>query len=158
MNTWLLCVAVGLQAGYGGLNLAGGEAVQQKKKGPTQLQFEIDPPSVIIHVDKKRVGKAGKVKRYKCRPGRHVIRLVNNKDEVEFEMRVAKHETMVVKYAFEDSGVPNTSRSEESPEAQPEAKPDQPEEKPDRDEAPPKERPKKRYSDEPDDPYGDIPE
>jgi len=74
------------------------------KEGPTQLTFEIEPKGTDIYVDKRKLGKAGKVKVLKVKPGKHEIRLVYKKDETEFDVSVARGQSLEVKYAFEDSG------------------------------------------------------
>ena len=74
------------------------------KEGPTQLTFEIEPKSTEIYVDKRKLGRADRVKVHKVRPGKHEIRLVYKKDETEFDVSVARGQSLEVKYAFEDSG------------------------------------------------------
>jgi hypothetical protein len=87
------------------------------KAGPTQLAFEVEPESVIIYVDSKKKGVAKKLKHVAVKPGTHTVRLVWNKDETEFDIKVEKGRTIVVKYAFEDSGAETPPPSEETPPA-----------------------------------------
>jgi hypothetical protein len=100
MNALLLV----LWTGVAPVDLALPSQAVVTKEGPTQLTFEIEPKATDIYVDKRKLGKAGKVKVLKVRPGKHEIRLVYKKDETEFDVSVARGQSLEVKYAFEDSG------------------------------------------------------
>lgn len=100
MNALLLV----LWTGVAPVDLALPSQAVVTKEGPTQLTFEIEPKGTEIYVDKRKLGKAGKVKVLKVRPGKHEIRLVYKRDETEFDVSVARGQSLEVKYAFEDSG------------------------------------------------------
>ncbi|MBN2358972.1 MAG: hypothetical protein JXR83_05935 [Deltaproteobacteria bacterium] len=74
------------------------------REGPTQLTFNIEPKSTEIYVDKRKLGRADRVKAHRVRPGKHEIRLVYKRDETEFDVSVARGQSLEIKYAFEDSG------------------------------------------------------
>lgn len=116
MSMFVLCLAFALVPPSSGDVPEGTQQVKKGKKSPTQLKFEIEPTSVVIYVDKKKKGKAKKGKLVRVKPGDRVIRLVNGKDETEFVLRVEKGNTLLVKYAFEDS------REETPPAPEPEPK------------------------------------
>jgi len=164
MNALLLCLTVGLAPASGGLDGVDIDAVKQQKQkqGPTRLEFDIEPNTVDIHVGNprsgktKRIGKARKGRMHKVRPGDHLIKLVHGRDETEFVVRVAKGQTYLVQFKFEDSGIDNTpppaQEEEEGEEEAPPAKEEKPKKKPE------KEKPRYHGDGEPDDPFGDIPE
>lgn len=107
MSTLLFCAILGWSQPA--------TAVPVGNKTPTALVFEIEPDSVVIHVDGKRKGTAGKVKKVPVNPGRHLVRLVNDRDETEFEVKVRKGESLKVQYMFEDSGSQRPAPPAEEP-------------------------------------------
>lgn len=71
----------------------------------TGIRFEIIPAeNTIIFLDGKKVGDASKLGVVPVRPGKHLVRVVHNKDEVEVEVVIAHRQILDFKYAFEDSG------------------------------------------------------
>ncbi|MFH1811449.1 MAG: hypothetical protein ABIJ09_22095 [Pseudomonadota bacterium] len=114
MNMLLLCSAMSVLPAGGLIGNPDVEVVKAKA-APTQLQFEVEPANVIIFVDNKKKGVAKKLKAVNVKPGTHTVKLVWNKDETEFDIKVEKGRTVVVKYAFEDSGKENTPPAEETP-------------------------------------------
>ncbi len=103
------------------------EAVRGGKKSGT-IKFEVAPKSTVIYVDGRKKGKAAKVKKVRVRAGKHDLRLVYNKDETEFEVKVQKGNVLVIKYAFEDSGRPLPKVPEPKAKPAPKDKKDQPKE------------------------------
>lgn len=71
----------------------------------TGIRFEVIPvENTIIFLDGKKLGDASKIGVVAVKPGRHLVRLVHNKDEVEVDVVVANKQILDFKYAFEDSG------------------------------------------------------
>ena len=68
------------------------ESPQPRKqpKPQTAIQWEIEPSSVVVYLDKKKLGRAGDLKRTPAKPGRHTVRLVKGKDETEIDIQVTK--------------------------------------------------------------------
>ena len=117
-------------------------------KTPTLIKFEVAPKATMIYVDGRKKGKAGKVHKVRVKPGKHDVRLVFNRDETEFEIKIQKGKILVIKYAFEDSGRPTPKIPE--PKAKPKPKKESPRAQPDRrDENPDKSR-------DDDEPYDDF--
>lgn len=69
------------------LVVAAAPALAQTPAKKTQLQLDVKPAHVVIYVDDKRVGKAGKVRTVSVTPGRHRVKLV--RDIVSHEERVS---------------------------------------------------------------------
>ena len=91
-----------------------------EKAGPTRIEFAVEPGTVIIYLDGQKKGRASKVHVVTVKPGRHDVRLVNGKDEEEFEVSVEKGKTLKVEYKFEDSGSPAPNTPPSSPKPAPE--------------------------------------
>lgn len=135
MSMWLLATTLcALPAGS--IETGPGAVTVASAAGPTQLQFEVEPESVIIWVDGKKKGVAKKLKHVPVKPGTHSVKLVWNKDETEFDIKVDKGKTVVVKYAFEDSGSVAPPPEETPAPAEDSKKKDEPKAKPKKDKAP----------------------
>ncbi len=89
-----------------------GARVAKKGKGkapPEQLgevTWKVEPADVVISVDGKKVGPAGKAQAVKLKAGTHMVHLQWNKDEVEEPITVEAGKSIEFQYAFEDSGAP----------------------------------------------------
>ncbi len=65
------------------------------------IQWEVSPGSVVVYLDRERLGAASDLTSTRTAPGRHTIRLVNGEDETELEVEVAKGQ--VLKFVFDFS-------------------------------------------------------
>ena len=65
------------------------------------IRWEVTPPSVVVYLDGKKLGRAGDLKATPTTPGRHAIRLVNGKDETELEIEVG--EGQIVRFVLDFS-------------------------------------------------------
>ncbi|MCX7942944.1 MAG: hypothetical protein N2746_00310 [Deltaproteobacteria bacterium] len=75
------------------------------KSVKTGIKFEVIPAeNTIAFIDGKKIGEITKIDVVPVKPGRHTIKLVHNKDEVEVDVVVVKNQILNFKYAFEDSG------------------------------------------------------
>ena len=68
----------------------------------TAIQWEVKPTSVVVYLDKKKLGRAGELSRTPTKPGRHTIRLVKGKDESEIEIEVTKGQILRFVLDFSD--------------------------------------------------------
>lgn len=113
-----------LAAGIAAFGLAGASApaaagpaaptpVAEKKGAPpakaapakapsTGISWKVDPSTVIVFLDGKKLGEAGKLKFSDTRPGRHAVKLVKGQDETETEVVVKKGEVVEFKFEFTD--------------------------------------------------------
>jgi hypothetical protein len=66
----------------------------------TGISWEVEPAEVVIMLDGKRIGEAGKLKFTSAKPGKHTIKLMNGKDETEADVVVKKGETLKFTFSF----------------------------------------------------------
>lgn len=107
--SWLtvLCLSVPLFAP--GVVLPATAAKKEKKEKPKTegiITWKVAPETVIIYVDKKKIGTAAKAQPFKAKAGMHMIKLVWGKDEAEEPIDVKAGESVEFQYTFEDSGKP----------------------------------------------------
>lgn len=74
------------------------EAAPQDKTG---INWEVEPATVVIYLDDKRLGEAGKLKFTDAKPGKHTVKLVNGKDETEAEIVVKKGQSLKFAFSFD---------------------------------------------------------
>ena len=74
----------------------------EPKKIRTGITFEIMPSDVVIYLDGKKLGIAGKVSTVRTRPGRRRIKLTRNGDETQLEVIVKKRSLLKLQYNFEN--------------------------------------------------------
>jgi hypothetical protein len=78
--------------------LSGSPKASQK----TQLTIDIKPETAVVYVDGKKKGTGKKPITLTVKPGRHQLRIVNNKDEHSETVVVKKGESKKWEWAFED--------------------------------------------------------
>lgn len=81
----------------------------------TQLLLEVKPESVVIYVDGKRKGTAGKVRTVKVTPGTHLIKLVNGRDVHEEPVTVKSGQSLTWKMEFGDDKPKSVRGDDEKP-------------------------------------------
>ena len=74
---------------------------KRPKKVKTRIHWLIQPKSVEIYLDTTRLGKAGDLEFTTTSPGKHTIRLVNGKDETEFDLKISENQTLRFEFIFE---------------------------------------------------------
>jgi len=105
-------------------SLSAGEKKSSKSAKPaknvvTGIRFEVIPvENTIAFIDGKKVGEVSKIDIVPVKPGKHTIKLVHKKDEVEVDVVVVKKQILDFKYAFEDSGKGISGFSEEEKEGE----------------------------------------
>lgn len=102
-------------------SLSAGEKRSSKpaKNVVTGIKFDVIPiENTIAFIDGKKVGEVSKIDIVPVKPGKHTIKLIHKKDEVEFDVVVAKKQILNFKYAFEDSGKGISGFSEEEKEGE----------------------------------------
>ncbi len=81
------------------------KAKKSSKNVTTGIRFEVIPAeNTIAFIDGKKVGEVTKIDVVPVKPGKHTIKLLHNKDEVEVDVVVVNKQILNFKYAFEDSG------------------------------------------------------
>lgn len=101
------------------LLLSAGEKKSSKpaKNVVTGIRFEVIPTeNTVAYIDGKKVGELTKIDVVPVKPGKHTLKLVHNKDEVEVDVVVVNRQILNFKYAFEDSGKGISGFSEEEKE------------------------------------------
>lgn len=78
------------------------QPVRTKAAKKAQIDFDIQPPEVVIYLDGKRLGTAQEVDKVTVKPGRRVIKLEKGGDTTELELRVDKGRVLRFSYDFED--------------------------------------------------------
>lgn len=87
-----------------------GHSSEKKSSKPsknvmTGIKFDVIPAeNTIVYIDGKKIGEVKKIDVVPVKPGKHSIKLVHNKDEVEVDVVVVNKQILNFKYAFEDSG------------------------------------------------------
>lgn len=80
-------------------------STKSSKNVSTGISFEVIPAeNTIAFIDGKKIGEVTKIDVVPVKPGKHTIKLIHNKDEVEVDVVVANKQILNFKYAFEDSG------------------------------------------------------
>ena len=79
------------------------EAGTSVAKTKTGISWQVEPEQVVIYLDGKRLGTAGKLKFTKTRPGKHTVRLTLKKDESEMDIEVKKGQTLKFLFKFDQS-------------------------------------------------------
>ena len=81
------------------------KSTKSTKNVVTGIKFEVIPAeNTIAFIDGKKVGEVTKIDVVPVKPGKHTIKLIHNKDEVEVDVVVVNKQILNFKYAFEDSG------------------------------------------------------
>ncbi|MGB9599056.1 MAG: hypothetical protein ACP5QK_10970 [Myxococcota bacterium] len=81
------------------------KASKPAKNITTGIKFEVIPAeNTIAFIDGKKVGEITKIDVVPVKAGKHTIKLLHNKDEVEVDVVVVNKQILNFKYAFEDSG------------------------------------------------------
>lgn len=78
------------------------EPVKKKKAVETAIAWKVQPASVVIYMDGKKLGTAGELKQTSTRPGMHAVRLVNGGDETEMDVKVNKGHVLTFTFEFTD--------------------------------------------------------
>ncbi len=101
------------------LTLALAMALAGSPKAPakTLLKLEVKPANAVVYVDGVKKGKGNKVHTVKLQPGRHVIKVVHNKDEHQEVVVVKKGETKHWQWAFEDDRMDRKLKAAEEADA-----------------------------------------
>ncbi len=87
------------------INAADKKVSKPAKNVVTGIKFEVIPvENTVAFIDGKKIGEVSKIDVLPVKPGKHLLKLVHNKDEVEVEVVVANKQILNFKYAFEDSG------------------------------------------------------
>ena len=116
-----------------GITLYGAEkkGAKPSKNVTTGIKFEVIPAeNTTAYIDGKKVGEVTKIDVVPVKPGKHTIKLVHNKDEVEVDVVVVNEQILNFKYAFEDSSKGISGFSEEEKNTEKENKEDKKEEQP----------------------------
>jgi hypothetical protein len=73
---------------------------------PTVLAVSVTPPTSVIYVDGSRRGTAARVHALHLSPGRHLVRVVNRKDEHQESVTVVRGKKTLWSWDFEDDRKP----------------------------------------------------
>jgi hypothetical protein len=68
----------------------------------SQLKFDVKPATAVIYVDGIKKGTGASVHQLKLAPGRHIIKIVNRRDEHEEELTLKPGQTVAWSWTFED--------------------------------------------------------
>lgn len=71
-----------------------------EKAEKTGISWEVEPASVVIILDDKKLGEAGNLKFTEAKPGKHVVKLMLGKDETEMEVNVKKGQALKFTFSF----------------------------------------------------------
>ena len=93
--------AVGVLAGAAFVVTSRMPSAQAAPQDKTGINWEVEPATVVIYLDDKRLGEAGKLKFTDAKPGKHTVRLVNGKDETEAEIVVKKGQSLKFSFSFD---------------------------------------------------------
>ena len=74
--------------------------VKEEKADKTGISWEVEPASVVIILDDKKLGEAGNLKFTEAKPGKHVVKLMLGKDETEMEVNVKKGQALKFTFSF----------------------------------------------------------
>ncbi len=78
------------------------EPVKKSKRVETAIAWKVQPATVVIFMDGKKLGTAGDVKQTRTSPGMHSVRLVNGEDETEMDVKVNKGHVLTFTFEFTD--------------------------------------------------------
>ncbi|MCX7958490.1 MAG: hypothetical protein N3B13_05520 [Deltaproteobacteria bacterium] len=105
MRKILLFGIIMILATTAGLSAKDKKEEKSSKNARTGIRFEVIPAeNTIAFINGKKVGEVSKLDVVPVKPGKHTIKLLHNKDEVEVDVVVVKNQVLNFKYAFEDSG------------------------------------------------------
>jgi len=90
------------------------KTAKPSKNVTTGIRFEVIPAeNTVAYIDGKKIGEITKIEVAPVKPGKHTLKLIHNKDEVEVDVVVVNKQVLNFKYAFEDSGKGVSGFSEE---------------------------------------------
>jgi hypothetical protein len=96
---WLTAAALPVSA-VASPDKTGGKPVQGKADA-TGIEWEVSPAHVVVFLDGKRLGEAGALKFTATSPGKHVVKLLNGKDETESDIPLKKGQKLKFVYNFD---------------------------------------------------------
>lgn len=88
-------------SGLEGLALATEPAPVADKAEKTGINWDVQPAEVVIFLDDRRLGEAGKLKFTETKPGKHNVKLMLGKDETEADVTVKKGQTLKFTFSFD---------------------------------------------------------